>query len=622
MKTGEEADPKGGEPLESKMVTKEQSHVGALFGWVLVLVRCVALAFICKEAIDIRLHAVKTYGRVIHEFDPWFNYRATEQLVRFQEQHGFFGGIHSFNNWYDDKVWSPLGRPVGTTIYPGMQITASVIHLIVNKTYPTVGPGIYETCKSMDKKFKLGIRKDICVPFKAGITLNDVCVFIPAYFGALASLFTFALCSEITSSPNTGVVAAAIMAIIPAHLMRSVGGGYDNESVAVTAICATFYFWVRSVRTSSSWPIGFVAGLAYTYMAAAWGGYVFVINMIGVHAGMLVVLGRYSSSLHHAYSAFFVLGTIGAMQVPIVGMAPLKSMEQAGPLLVFVGLQAIYAIDVGCRYMRISDRTLRWIAFYIYTAGALLLALVIQAVVSGEAAATYNALVDAGYVWDIGTRIKSLFVEHTKTGNPLVDSVAEHQSTPDSVYMQYMHSVYHAAKASSACSLSCYGVLLVYCCSCLVPPTPPTPPLTLPHCLPVSNLTGGLRHLLRPILHPAHQRQDISHLLLRPLWLLRAQDDPSRAPACPGGLLRCRYRLLVSRRLGRLPTQQTAYTQKLDPCCRAPAARSLCRHACVRRPLPTAAEVQAHAHVFALRYSQTRGEGRADSRELRGGQEH
>ena len=32
----------------------------------------------CAEAYDIRLYAIREYGRVIHEFDPYFNYRAAE----------------------------------------------------------------------------------------------------------------------------------------------------------------------------------------------------------------------------------------------------------------------------------------------------------------------------------------------------------------------------------------------------------------------------------------------------------------------------------------------------------------------------------------------------------------
>ena len=57
--------------------------------------------------------------QVIHEFDPWFNYRATEYL----DEHGW----HAFFHWFDYESWYPLGRPVGTTIYPGMQISAVAI---------------------------------------------------------------------------------------------------------------------------------------------------------------------------------------------------------------------------------------------------------------------------------------------------------------------------------------------------------------------------------------------------------------------------------------------------------------------------------------------------------------
>ena len=34
-----------------------------------------------QQAYHIRMYAIHTYGYVIHEFDPWFNYRATEYLA-------------------------------------------------------------------------------------------------------------------------------------------------------------------------------------------------------------------------------------------------------------------------------------------------------------------------------------------------------------------------------------------------------------------------------------------------------------------------------------------------------------------------------------------------------------
>merc|ERR1719162_1054014 len=113
----------------------------------------------------------------------------------------------------------------------------------------------------------------------------------------------------------------------------------------MSTICITFWLWLRSVRTPESWPWGILAGIMYIYMVAAWGGYIFVINMIGVHALMLVGLGRFNSGVHKAYTLFFVIGTFGAIQVPVVGMQPLRSLEQIGPLLVFLGYQVLAFSD-------------------------------------------------------------------------------------------------------------------------------------------------------------------------------------------------------------------------------------------------------------------------------------
>ena len=140
--------------------------------------------------------------------------------------------------------------------------------------------------------------------------------------------------------------------------MRSVAGGYDNESVAVTALCATFYFWCRSLRNDSSWWIGVFTGLAYTYMVMVWGGYIFVVNMIGVHAGILWITGCHSTKLHRAYSLFYVIGTFGAVHVPVVGWAPLKSLEQLGPFGVFVALNCMEFCEEMKRRKNLSTKDL------------------------------------------------------------------------------------------------------------------------------------------------------------------------------------------------------------------------------------------------------------------------
>jgi hypothetical protein len=172
-----------------------------------------------------------------------FNYRATEYL----DQHGW----HAFFHWFDYESWYPLGRPVGTTIYPGMQITSVIIKRTLNA-------------------------------FGNPISLNDVCCYVPAWFGVTATWALSMLTTECSGSKSCGAAAALIMSIIPAHIMRSVGGGYDNESIAMTAMCLTFWLWVRALRpdpaaapgepSKSSYVYGVLAGFAYIYMVMAWGG--------------------------------------------------------------------------------------------------------------------------------------------------------------------------------------------------------------------------------------------------------------------------------------------------------------------------------------------------------------
>ena len=43
------------------------------------------------------------------------------------------------------------------------------------------------------------------------------------------------------------------------------------------------------------------------------------------------------------------------------------------------------------------------------------------------------SILPEGFIGPLSARVRGLFLTHTKTGNPLVDSVAEHQSTPSYV---------------------------------------------------------------------------------------------------------------------------------------------------------------------------------------------
>lgn len=260
------------------------------------------LGLICLLAFSIRLFAVVRYESVIHEFDPYFNFRTTKYLAH--------EGFLEFLNWFDDRGWYPLGRTIGGTIYPGLMLTAAIFYWVLNALHIT-------------------------------INIRNMCVFIAPIFSANAAISSYLLTTEVTKRSATGLLAAAFTAVVPSYISRSVGGSYDNEGVAIFALIFTFYLWVKSVHTGSMlWSCA--CALSYYYMVAAWGGYVFIINIIPIYVVVMILGGRYSPRLYIAYSIFYTLGSLMAMTVPFVGFNVIQQAECAASHGVFAAIQ-VYA---------------------------------------------------------------------------------------------------------------------------------------------------------------------------------------------------------------------------------------------------------------------------------------
>ena len=150
-------------------------------------------------------------------------------------------------------------------------------------------------------------------------------------------------------------------------------------------------------------------------VVAAWGGYVFVLNLIGVHAAFLVVLGRFSTKVYLSYTLFYIVGTALAIQVPVVGWAPLKSLEQLAPCAVFLGYQVLYYCETQRKKKKMSRKEAWKFRIQVFVGALAVVSLLVV------------MMTPKGYFGPISSRVRGLFVPHTKTGNPLVDSVAEHQ---------------------------------------------------------------------------------------------------------------------------------------------------------------------------------------------------
>ncbi|KAF7990892.1 hypothetical protein HCN44_000697 [Aphidius gifuensis] len=321
-----------------------------------------------------RLFAVIRFESIIHEFDPWFNYRATAYMV----QHGFY----NFLNWFDERAWYPLGRIVGGTVYPGLMITSGAIHYVLHS---------------------------INIP----VHIRDICVFLAPIFSGLTSISTYLLTKELWSS-GAGLFAACFIAIAPGYISRSVAGSYDNEGIAIFALQITYYFWVKSVKTGSILWASLTA-LSYFYMVSAWGGYVFIINLIPFHVFVLLVMNRYSNRLFVSYTTFYILGLLFSMQIPFVGFQPIRTSEHMAAGGVF-GLLIFIAT---LRYLRtvLSKNEMKYFAGIVGVLAVILLVAVTLLTYAGVVAPWSGRFYS---LWDTG---------YAKIHIPIIASVSEHQPT-------------------------------------------------------------------------------------------------------------------------------------------------------------------------------------------------
>jgi dolichyl-diphosphooligosaccharide--protein glycosyltransferase len=349
-----------------------------------LLIQMAIFVSISAAAVGSRLFSVIRFESIIHEFDPWFNFRATKYLVT----HSFY----KFLNWFDDKTWYPLGRVTGGTLYPGLMVTSSIIFNLLER---------------------IGFPIDI----------RNICVMLAPAFSSLTALATYLFTYEITTSLNSfnnkktpALLSAAFISIVPGYISRSVAGSYDNEAIAITLLMVTFYFWIKSVKLGSILYASITA-LFYFYMVSAWGGYVFITNMIPLHIFILILMGRFDYKLYTSYCTWYSLGTLMSMQIPFVGFLPIKSNDHMAAFGVFGLLQLV----VLANYFKTILSPKR---FYnlIIAFGSLTFLIGI----SGLIFAT-----KFGWIAPWTGRFYSLWdTNYAKIHIPIIASVSEHQPTP------------------------------------------------------------------------------------------------------------------------------------------------------------------------------------------------
>ena len=392
------------------------------------------------------------YESVIHEFDPWFNFRTTKIL---SEQ-----GYYAFRYFVDRESWYPLGRYTGATLFPGLMLTANALHIIANKV--------------------------LLLP----IDIREICVFTAPLFSAFTSIVTYLLTKEICGRSEAGLLGALFIAIVPSYISRSVAGSYDNEAVAIFALVFSFYTFVKAVNTGSMIH-GLVAAFAYYYMVLTWGGYVFVLGIISIYVIALIIVEKFNSKVYIAYSMVYIVGNLLSLITPFVSIwAVWESSEHIPSHLAFIIMQG-YALNTFLK-RNLSKKKFVFLQGVVVKAGVLaIVAVFLYLLVMGK--------------YTIGHRIMTLVNPvYAKKHHPLTASISEHQPTSWSSFffdIQFMLiftpiGTYVCLRKTGNAKLfmALYAMLALYFASVMVR----LMLVAAPACCVMSGI--GLSHVIRQIM--------------------------------------------------------------------------------------------------------------------------
>jgi len=322
-----------------------------------------------------RVFSVIRYESIIHEFDPWFNYRATRVLDE--------KGRNFFYYWFDTESWYPLGRFVGFTVFPGLMYTTVTI---------------------------ANVLRTFLIP----IDIRHICVFCAPLFSMFTSYIAYALTFEITGRSDSGLFSALFVSVVPSYISRSAAGSYDNEAISITLLLSSFYFILKACnRGSIIWAS--IGALCYAYLVASWGGYSFVITFIPVFVLGTILTKKFNNQIYVAYSTFYVMANIWSVQTKYIEFKIWDSSEHLGSHFVFVLIQILYIYDVVKKFL--TKEQIFTLLRYMATA-------VVSSMIMGVIYMAYSGKTR------FSERIMTLLdPNYAKSFMPIVASVSEHQPT-------------------------------------------------------------------------------------------------------------------------------------------------------------------------------------------------
>ena len=182
------------------------------------------------------------YGNELNEFDPFFNFRATEYIVE--------NGFSEYFEWHDDKSWYPTGRNVSATSQTMLHITAAITYQI----------------------------------FGGNSSLYDFTIYFPLVISSLCVFAIFVLV-RLFAGTTAGLISSLLIAISLPIAVRGMAGWFKSEPLGIFYGLLGLYFFLSGIKSENK-KIAILkiisGGVIMTFGMASWGGNQFFIIPIGI----------------------------------------------------------------------------------------------------------------------------------------------------------------------------------------------------------------------------------------------------------------------------------------------------------------------------------------------------
>ena len=205
----------------------------------LVIIGVLVLAF--STSFLIRSQPAQ-YGNELNEFDPFFNFRATEYIVE--------NGFSEYFEWNDDKSWYPHGRDVSATSQFMLHSTAAITYQI----------------------------------FGGNSSLYDFTILFPVVIGSLTVVIIFALV-RLFAGTAAGLFASLLFAVSLPIILRGTIGWFKSEPLGIFYGLLGLYLFLSAIKSENKkvavLKIIF-GGIVMAFGMSSWGGDQFFIIPIGL----------------------------------------------------------------------------------------------------------------------------------------------------------------------------------------------------------------------------------------------------------------------------------------------------------------------------------------------------